>query len=166
MPCSRSPGTVNQDIRTQIHRFMICRLTPPAKQRTSALKETSSGGLLDNAGSCSPLVGVRPGETRRIKSKRLRALVSCQSPGDARPAVNLALRPIYCAWLQGSRSRPSRSSSLCVFLAGSLCFFSLAAGEGLKAGRGARVACGMWDGARFLFSSLYSFWTGAWHVLA
>lgn len=44
---------------------------------------------------------------------------------------------------------------------GELCFFSLTAGEGLKVGRGGQggmwhVACGMWDGARFLFSLLFT----------
>lgn len=89
--------------------------------------------------------------------------MSCQSPGDVRPAVNQVLRPISCAWLQGSRSRPSRSSSLCVFLAGALLFPSLAAGEGLKIWEGCRVSCcvlhwhvgcGMGPGF-FLFSLLF-----------
>lgn len=49
---------------------------------------------------------------------------------------------------------------------GGLCFFSLAAGEGLKGGRGAgsHVACGTGPGL-FSFSSLYSFWKG-WYFLA
>lgn len=90
--------------------------------------------------------------TTRVTAARLRVFVpekrgeekkqevagasKLSEPRGCTPSCQPGLRSIPCAWLQGFEVEAVLIVESVRFSGGGLCFFSLAAGEGLKVGRG------------------------------
>lgn len=159
MPCSQprhpEPGSLYPSPS-------IYDLQADATRKTafiSALKETSSGGLLDNAGSCSPLAGVRPGETRRRKKQEVAGASELSDPRGCTPSCQPGfLVDLSVHGFRGrGRGRPDRR--VCAsFWRGTLLFSSWLPARGSKLGGGGVYCIGMWDvgWAQVSFSLLFT----------
>lgn len=156
--------TPKQGCCTRMASIHKCRLTPPRNAGfvNSALKEIKRRGggalFLTAHVSCSQpptLAGVHPGrnEQEQEKARACGATSELSEPGDVRPAVNRAFRPIFLCMNPGVRGL--LSFSLCAFVRYAFAFLLLLSG----CRQGGRKSVGG-GGAGAL--TLYCI--GMWHV--